>query len=111
MPGCQALAHNSSLLGLDADDLDLRALLLDGNSDSRDQPTPTDRHHEAAKSGHRREDLEANRTLPGGDRRIIEGMHQVEVALALFGLESLLPAGDRRQHDLGAEAADRVALG
>ena len=34
----------------------------------------------------------------------------MKVALALLGLESFLPAGDRRQHDLRPEAADRLEL-
>ena len=37
-------------------------------------------------------------------------MHEVQVALALLGLESLLPASDRGQHDLRPEAADRLEL-
>ena len=37
-------------------------------------------------------------------------MNQVELPLALLGLESLLPAHQRGQHDLGAIAADGFEL-
>src|ERR1700736_1001176 len=110
MSGGQALVHGRSLLGLDADDSDLRALLLHGGGHACDQAAPTDRHEQAANVRHRLEDLETHRALPGRDGRIIERMHEVNVPLALFGFESLLPVRHRRQHELRAGAADPLEL-
>ena len=110
MPGGQTFSDGGRPLGFDADDPHLRPLLLDGDRNARDQAASAHRNDHGANVGHGLEDLEADRSLPGRDRRIVERVHQVHLPCLLLRLEALLPVRQRRQHDLGAIAANRLEL-
>src|SRR5690348_7913787 len=79
----QRLVHCRRVFRLHPDDLHARIKLLDVGTDATDQPAATDRHEDGidltAALAHQ---LHADGALSGNHVRVIEGMHEHQMALA-----------------------------
>ena len=81
--GLERLVHRVGFVRFDADDPDVRAQRLDVAGDAGDEAAAADRDEDRGDVAQLvAQDLVGDRSLPGDDERIVEGMHEREAGLA-----------------------------
>jgi hypothetical protein len=89
----QRIVHGRGIDRLDADDPDARVQVLGIDSDAGDESAATHRHEDGVDLAARlAKDLHGHRALPRDHIRIVEGMHEREIALAHDGLRVFVGA-------------------
>ncbi len=111
--GAHRIVHGSRVDGFDADDPDLRVQEFRVDGDAGDEPAATHGHEDRVDVAARlAQDFHRDGALPRDDVRVIEGMHEREIALAHDGLRVFVGAVVvvAVQHHLAAEVAHGAHL-